>query len=163
MLVCGGTSYGGSDRLGELLVMGSGFSVSVEQSDGVAEKLESELLLSLAGELEQSLNTGFTLSARGLDDHLVGGLVASTSYSWLLVKILWVEDRQRNSGIGRSLMEAAEAKARSLQCHSVWLDTSSPKAKQFYAKLGYEVFGQLDNSEGHTPPNHNRWFMKKAL
>lgn len=141
---------------------GAGFSVELGD-ERVAERLEAELLLSLRCELQQSLNSGFTLSVKGPEGELIGGLVASTSYDWLLVKILWVAKNQRNSGIGRSLMAAAEVKARELDCHSVWLDTSSPQAFQFYSKLGYEVFGQLENSEGQFPPDHRRWFMKKAL
>ena len=138
------------------------FSIS-EGYEGLAERLESELLSSLVLNQEQAINTGFTLSANNADGELIGGLVASTSYSWLLVKILWVKESQRNLGVGRSLMSAAEAKARELGCHSVWLDTSNAKAKQFYDALGYEVFGQLENLEGHIPPDHCRWFMKKVL
>lgn len=91
----------------------SELTITVEQnSQDLAEKLESELLLSLAGELEQSLNTSFTLFAKNSNGDLIGGLVASISYSWLLVKILWVEESQRNSGIGRSLVDAAEVIAK---------------------------------------------------
>ena len=138
------------------------FSI-VSGDAGLAERLESELLSSLALNQEQALNTGFTLSANDADGEIIGGLVASSSYSWLLVKILWVEEGKRNLGVGRALMDAAEAKAEELGCHSVWLDTSNANAKQFYDALGYEVFGKLENSKGHSPPDHCRWFMKKSL
>ena len=138
------------------------FSI-LEGDKGLADKLESELLSSLALNQEQALNIGFTLSANNADGDLIGGLVASSSYSWLLVKILWVEESQRNLGLGRSLMAFAEVKAVELGCHSVWLDTSNASAKKFYDALGYEIFGKLENSEGHPPPDHCRWFMKKAL
>jgi len=142
----------------------TGFIIGNEDSGGsFAAKLERELLASLANESEQSLNTSFTLCAKDAESNVIGGLVAHTSYSWCLVKILWVEEGHRRFGIGRSLMEAAETKAVGLNCHSMWLDTSSPKAKQFYAKLGYEVFGKLENSEIQHPANHCRWFMKKRL
>lgn len=138
------------------------FSI-VSGDEGLAERLESELLSSLALNQEQALNTGFTLSANDADGELIGGVVASSSYSWLLVKILWVEESQRNLGVGRSLMAAAEAKAKELGCHSIWLDTSNAQAKRFYDVLGYEVFAKLENSEGHSPPDHCRWFMKKTF
>ncbi len=139
-------------------------TISVEQDAvTVAQSLEAELLISLGSELEQSLNTSFTLSAKNSEGEMVGGLVASTSYNWLLVKILWVEESHRNSGIGQRLMEAAHAEGQVLNCHSAWLDTSSPKAYLFYSALGYEVFGQLENTENQSPPNHRRWFMKKSL
>ena len=143
-------------------MFGSDFSIELGDERS-AEQLEVELLLSLGRDLEQSINTGFTLSATNSEGEVVGGVVANTSYSWLLVKILWVEKGQRHSGIGRSLMAAAEAKAKELNCHSVWLDTSNPQAHQFYSKLGYEVFGNLENAEGQFPSNHRRWFMRKSL
>jgi len=43
------------------------------------------------------------------------------------------------------------------------LDTSNPTAKHFYSKLGYEVFGKLENLDEQFPSGHCRWFMKKAL
>jgi len=142
----------------------SKLTISVKQGDkDLAATLESELLSSLSEELEQSLNTDFTLSVNNADGDVVGGLVASISYSWLLVKIVWVEESQRHLGVGHALMEAAERNAKALGCHSVWLDTSSPKSKQFYSKLGYEVFGELGNAEGQCPAAHHRWFMKKVL
>jgi len=142
----------------------SGSGLTIEQGDeSLAELLESQLLISLRNDLQQSLNTDFTLSAKSTEGEVIGGLVASTSYSWLLVKVVWVAECQRGGGIGRSLMNAAEAKAKELDCHSVWLDTSNPSAKHFYSRLGYEIFGKLENSEEQFPAIHCRWFMKKAL
>lgn len=143
-------------------VVNKAFSI-FEGDEGLAARLESELLSALSLNQTQALNTGFTLSANAAEGELIGGLVASTSYSWLLVKILWVEESQRHLGVGRSLMEAAETKAIALGCHSVWLDTSNANAKKFYDALGYQVFGALENSEGQVPPDHCRWFMKKTL
>jgi hypothetical protein len=60
-------------------------------------------------------------------------------------------------------MARAEQKAREVGCHNAWLDTSSPGAMCFYAKLGYTVFGQLANGSVQQPANHSRWFMRKAL
>ena len=140
----------------------SQFSI-IEGDEGLEDRLESELLSSLALNQEQALNIGFTLSAHDVEGELIGGLVASSSYSWLLVKILWVDEGRRNLGVGRSLMDFAETKALKLGCHSVWLDTSSANAMRFYDALGYEVFGKLENSKGQFPPGHCRWFMKKAL
>ena len=39
------------------------------------------------------------------------------------------------------------------------LDTFDFQAKDFYLKHGYEIFGTLEN----CPPNHNRYYLKKAL
>jgi len=129
----------------------------------LAGTIETKLLRSLRATLPQSDNQGFVLSAKSEDGNLVGGLTASASYGWLLVKTLWVAESQRGNGLGRALMAEAETKARDLGCHGAWLDTSSPDAMRFYQRLGYETFGQLSNATGQAPETHRRWFMKKAL
>ena len=134
-----------------------------EDELAIAAMLESELLKSLRDHLPQALNTSFVFSAKNSGGVIVGGLTASTSYGWLSIKVLWVDQDYRQLGIGRSLVRSGESKGRGLGCHSAWLDTSNPDAMQFYLKLGYETFGDIANSENQHPPNHRRWFMKKTF
>jgi predicted N-acetyltransferase YhbS len=128
-----------------------------------AQLIEENLLAALRRELKQSVNEQFVLAARLDDNTLVGGLTASTSYGWLLIKTLWVDENQRRQGLGQTLMQRAESKGHKLGCHGAWLDTSSPTAKAFYEHLGYAAFSQLSNSPDQEPPTHHRWFMKKRL
>ncbi|MEM6988366.1 MAG: GNAT family N-acetyltransferase [Pseudomonadota bacterium] len=138
--------------------------VSVSSGDEAdAAQLEAQLRSSLRSTLPQSDNARVVLLARDATQQLVGGLDGSTSYGWLLVKVLWVHDAYRNRGLGRRLMAEAEARAIEHACHSAWLDTSSPDAMRFYQRLGFEAFGELSNTAGQVPPTHRRWFMKKAL
>jgi len=125
--------------------------------------IESQLLQALRSSLPQGENTGFVLAAHDDQGALTGGLVAGTSYGWLLTKCLWVADAYRGQGLGRALMAQAEDKARRLGCHSAWLDTSSPAAQAFYLQLGYQAFGELANRPGQALPNHRRWFLRKDL
>lgn len=134
----------------------------VEGTHQEAEILESKLLTTLQTELPQGLNTGFTLVIKE-NNAVVAGLVAGTSYSWLLIKILWVSEHLRGQGVAKQLMLQAETKGKKLGCHSAWLDTSNPSAKAFYDALNYEVFGMLSNEKGQEPSSHQRWFMKKQL
>lgn len=128
-----------------------------------AEELETNLLKSLKNLQTQSENKSFTLSIKDKANSLIGGVTGSTSYGWLLIKILWVAKPYQNKGLGRTLMQRIEGKAKEIGCHGAWLDTSNPQAMNFYKNLGYETFGQLSNQQGNYPPNHNRWFMKKNL
>nr|WP_319384058.1 GNAT family N-acetyltransferase [uncultured Roseibium sp.] len=129
----------------------------------IAATVEDRLLHALAEENEQSDNEAFVLKATDDKGKLLGGLTASTSYHWLLIKTLWVDDSVRGAGLGARLVELAEHEARRLGCHAAWLDTSSPDAHRFYQKLGYEDFGILGNLRGQSLPDHRRWFMKKDL
>ena len=129
----------------------------------LAEAIENRLLQSLAKENTQAGNDEFVLKATDENGHLLGGLRASTSYHWLLIKVLWVDEAVRGAGLGSRLVELAEHEARRLGCHGAWLDTSNEAAHKFYQKLGYQDFGVLGNRQDQALPEHRRWFMKKDL
>ena len=90
---------------------------------------------------------------------LIGGLCATTVWGWLQIKELWVAESARGSDTGSRLMNAAEREALSRGCHHALVDTFDFQARPFYEKLGYEVFGELDD----FPLGHRRYFMKKRL
>lgn len=129
----------------------------------ISAKIERELLCALAQTNAQTENASLVFTARNDDDELIGGAAGSTSYGWLLVKMLWVSEALRGSGIGQQLIQAIEDEGRNLGCHSAWLDTSNADARSFYIKLGYADFGVLENGPGKEPEHHARWFMKKEL
>lgn len=128
-----------------------------------ASVIEANLLASLREERVQAINRSFVFTAEDDAGTLQGGLTASTSYGWLLIKTLWVDTGARGQGLGTLLIRRAEAQGRGLACHSAWLDTSSPDARIFYERLSYRVFGELSNSAERAPSTHHRWFMKKTL
>lgn len=142
--------------------------VEISFADGsdkaaIARTIENRLLQSLAAENAQSVNEDFVLKAADDSGRLLGGLQASTSYHWLLIKTLWVDDAVRGSGLGSRLVELAEHEARRLGCHGAWLDTSNERAHAFYLALGYKDFGILANRQDQPLSGHRRWFMQKEL
>jgi GNAT superfamily N-acetyltransferase len=92
-------------------------------------------------------------------DETIGGLVGWTSSSYLFVNLLYLPETVRGMGLGRRLMTQAEEEAVRRGCHGVWLDTFSFQARGFYERLGYSLFGSIDN----YPPGHSRFFFKKTL
>ena len=44
-------------------------------------------------------------------------------------------------------------------CRYAHLDTFSYQARPFYDRLGYRLFGELEN----YPPGHSRFFLRKQL
>jgi len=97
-----------------------------------------------------------TIRQRG---KIVAGLAAETFFGWMFVSLLWVSERYRGKGFGVSLIQAAEAEARSRGVRNVYLDSFSFQAPPFYAKLGYREFGRLKE----FPAGHDRVWMTKAL
>lgn len=90
---------------------------------------------------------------------VVGGLLSSTSYSWLHVDVLFIPEERRGEGLGRKLLALAESEARRRGCTASWLDTFSFQARGFYEKMGYAVFGELAD----YPPGQGRFFLKKDI
>lgn len=129
----------------------------------VSKEIEENLLASLAVLNAQSVNSTIVLSKRDTAGSLLAGVSGSTSYGWFLVKLLWVHEELRGSGVGKTLMLETEQRAKFLGCHGVWLDTSNQEAREFYLRLGYSDFGVLSNTQGSEPVGHRRWFMKKSL
>jgi GNAT superfamily N-acetyltransferase len=89
----------------------------------------------------------------------IGGLWAGTSFSHLHIHLLFVSESMRGTGLGRELMRRAEEEAIRRKCTGSWLDTFSFQARGFYERLGYTVFGTIED----YPPGHSRFFLKKSL
>jgi GNAT superfamily N-acetyltransferase len=90
---------------------------------------------------------------------IVGGLYGSTAFSHLWVDLLLVPESMRGIGIGRKLVTQAEAEAMRRGCRAAVLDTFSFQARGFYERLGYLVFGTLND----CPPGHSRFYLTKRL
>jgi GNAT superfamily N-acetyltransferase len=93
------------------------------------------------------------------DKQVIGGLTGRSLYDWLFIEWLVVPESLRGQGLGRDLMGRAEAVARARGCVGVWLDTFEFQARPFYEKLGYSVFGQIDD----FPRGSCRYFLQKRL
>lgn len=89
----------------------------------------------------------------------VGGLWGKTSYDWLFVEFLAVPEAWRGQDIGTRLMREAEHIARARGCCGLWLDTFAFQARGFYEKLGFSVFGTLEDH----PVGSRRFFLSKRL
>lgn len=88
---------------------------------------------------------------------VVGGLLGHTNWNWLFIRQLWVADAFRGTGTGSRLMQAAETEAVVRGCAHAHCDTFQFQALPFYQKLGYTVFGQLED----YPPGFTRFFLQK--
>jgi GNAT superfamily N-acetyltransferase len=99
----------------------------------------------------------FDLALRDAEGRLLAGIAGLMSWGWLFIEAAWVDAALRGQGVGRRLMERAEAYARDNGCHDAWLDTF--QAERFYLALGYERFGALPN----YPAGQQRAFLRKRL
>jgi GNAT superfamily N-acetyltransferase len=93
------------------------------------------------------------------DGTSAGGLWGRIGYDWLFVELLAVPEAARGTGLGRALMQQAEAIAREAGCVGIWLDTYEFQARGFYEKLGFTLFGTLPDH----PVGQRRFFLMKRL
>ena len=93
------------------------------------------------------------------DGLVTGGLWGTSLFDWLHIQMLFVPETLRGKGVGRSLMQLAEAEASDRRCHGTLVDTFSFQAVPFYRKLGYSTYGCLDG----FPPGHSRVYLCKRF
>ena len=104
-------------------------------------------------------NRPLILAVLSEEQAIVAGLLGKLLRSWLRVDMLWVAENWRGRGYGTQLMQRAEAIAIDEGCRGVHLETYSFQAPDFYKKLGYEVFGKLeDYLMGET-----KYYFRKQL
>ncbi|MBN1292809.1 MAG: GNAT family N-acetyltransferase [Candidatus Latescibacteria bacterium] len=138
------------------------YSISVEMNadqkdiDFVSEHLSADAELKANSPKNHHKLSVF---ARNNEANLVGGLVADIAWGWLYILKIWIQESHRFQGIGTQLLKTAEAEAIKYGCRYAYLDTFSFQARPLYEKLGYEVFGTLEN----YPPGHKKYFMRKLL
>jgi GNAT superfamily N-acetyltransferase len=97
--------------------------------------------------------------AMDVDNAVLGGLMGQIWARWLHVGTLWVDERLRGRGLATRLMAAAEHYAIGKGCTDAFLETFSFQALPLYEKLGYRVFGTLEN----YPEGHRYFYLTKRL
>lgn len=137
--------------------------VDCDENEDFSAELEAALRESLASELPQSANSSINVAARTSDGSLVAGLSASTSYDWLHISLLWVQDDHRRRGLATALLTHALARAAAMGCSACWLETSNPSARAFYEADGFTEFACLSNEGRRRPDSHRRWFLSKTF
>ena len=102
---------------------------------------------------------GLTALLRDENNEIVAGINGHTWGGSCEIKQLWVAESQRRQGIGRRLLQAAEAEAIRRGCSQMLLSTHSFQAPGFYEKLGFERMTSIPN----YPRGHEQIFFKKVL
>lgn len=114
---------------------------------------------------EQAINAGHPFSEEQLvfvaeeAGDMLGGLAATINNHWMHVDLLAIQPQARGRGIGQRLLAEAETLARARGLVGIWLDTHGFQAPEYYPKLGFSVFGRIEDQ----PPGHTRLFFQKRF
>ena len=93
-------------------------------------------------------------------EKLVGGLVSYIDWGrWLYIDAIWIDANYRKQGIGQYLIASVEQKAIKKGIKRARLYTFDFQALSFYKKLGYTVYGELED----FPEGHTAYYLKKVL
>jgi GNAT superfamily N-acetyltransferase len=93
------------------------------------------------------------------DGSVVGGLWGRTGMGWLTIELIFVPENLRGQRIASRLIGIAEAEALRRNCHSAWLETLNIRARALYERLGFVLFGELQD----FPLGNSRSFLRKKL
>ena len=93
------------------------------------------------------------------ENTLIAGLVGDTYWNWLYVSLFWVDECERDRGLGTQILAKAEEIAIQRGCKNAHLETHDFQNLEFYQKRGYVVFGKLED----LPEGHTKYYLRKHL
>ncbi|HUP10022.1 MAG TPA: GNAT family N-acetyltransferase [Caldimonas sp.] len=93
----------------------------------------------------------FAAARRDADGTIVAGVSGWTWAGCCYVAHLWVAEPLRRQGVGRALMQAVEAHAKTKGCAIVLLASHSFQSPRFYERQGYVRQAEIaDHPVGHS-------------
>lgn len=87
----------------------------------------------------------FSIILKDKSEKVLGGVIVSFLWNAMEIQTLWVDELLRDKGYGTKLMTMVEEEAIKRGCTIAYTNTFSWQAPEFYEKLGYILYGKLDN------------------
>lgn len=96
---------------------------------------------------------------RHLNGSISGGVFGYISWGWCMIEMVWVDEQYRGNDLATNMMEKMEQFAINEGITRFKLETGSFQALDFYKKLGYEVYGELED----YPIGETNYYLRKLL
>ena len=93
------------------------------------------------------------------DDTLIGCVIVTFLYNGMEIASLWVDEKLRGQGLGQKLMEMAEAEGKKRGATFAYANTFTWQAPGFYEKLGYKLYGKLED----FPVGNSLSYYRKSI
>lgn len=101
----------------------------------------------------------FSILLKDSNGILKGVVVASILWNGMHIDTLWVDVTIRNQKWGSKLMKLVEKEGRSRGATVAYTDTFTWQAPGFYEKMGYSLYGKIDN----FPPGNSLSYFSKII
>jgi len=101
----------------------------------------------------------FSRIIRDENEQIIAGIAGWTWAAACEITQLWVGENARKNGVGKLLLEAAEAEAKSKGCLTIVVKSYSFQAPHFYEKHGFEITHILND----FPPGYNYYVLSKEI
>jgi len=80
------------------------------------------------------------------NNEIIGGAYGFIEYeNWVWLELLYVDSKYRGIDLGTKLIQSVENFAKENNCVGMRTETWDVQAKGFYEKMGFVVYGQLEN------------------
>jgi GNAT superfamily N-acetyltransferase len=101
----------------------------------------------------------FSFILRDRAGTMIGGINGAAHWSWFYIRHLWVAPERRRQGLARTLLKAAETKAREAGAAGLYIDAFDPAVAALYERCGFVRAGVIEG----FPPGAARYFLFRKL
>jgi len=116
-----------------------------EESQAIVRKgLGSNFDKNVKQVLEAFPHTEYKLVIKNEDGHVVGGIGGYTIMGTMFIEGLWVAEKYRGQGYGKSLLQKAEKLAKEKRCIAGQGACFTFQNLEFFKKQGYGFYGHTD-------------------
>jgi len=130
-----------------------------EDAPHVVQFLEDRLYEHNSGRTHAHDGRLFARTVRGERGDIIAGIAGWTWAGACEITQLWVSEEARSKGLGKLLLQEAEAEAVRRQCRIVLVKSYSFQAPSFYEKHGYRVAHVVEG----FPPGHRSYTLVKSI
>lgn len=128
-------------------------------SQQVIQLLEDRIYEYNSAKINRDDGLLFSRIVRNGNKDIIGGIAGWTWAGVCEITQLWVDEKERQNGIGKMLLEAVETEAKSKGCLIVLIKTYSFQAPHFYERNGYKIEQTLND----FPLGYSYYMLTKRI
>jgi ribosomal protein S18 acetylase RimI-like enzyme len=140
--------------------MSSRFSIEhVTDAYEVIQLLEDRIYEYNSAKINKDDGAFFSKIVKDENKNIIAGIAGWTWAGICEITQLWVDEKERENGIGKMLLQAAETEAKNKGCVTILVRSYSFQAPHFYEKYGYKTEHILNG----FPEGYSYYILTKRI